>query len=46
MGRLEGAVLTFLVNAVWQTPVVAAAGFGAAFLLRRASAAYRYRLWV
>jgi beta-lactamase regulating signal transducer with metallopeptidase domain len=46
VGRLEGAILTFLVNAVWQAPVVAAVGFAGASMLARARAAYRHRLWV
>jgi D-alanyl-D-alanine endopeptidase (penicillin-binding protein 7) len=43
---LDGFVLTFLANALWQAPALAAAAWAGAQLLRRAPAAYRHRLWV
>lgn len=46
MGSLEGAVLTFLLNALWQLPLLAAVAWAGAFLLRRAPAAFRHRVWV
>jgi beta-lactamase regulating signal transducer with metallopeptidase domain len=42
----EGAVLTFLLNALWQLPLLAAVAWSGAFLLRRAPAAFRHRVWV
>jgi beta-lactamase regulating signal transducer with metallopeptidase domain len=39
-------VLTFLFNALWQLPLLFAAGWAGARLLRRAPAAYRHRVWV
>jgi Zn-dependent protease with chaperone function len=42
---VEGFVLTFLANAIWQAPLLALGGLGAARLLGTAPAAYRFRLW-
>jgi beta-lactamase regulating signal transducer with metallopeptidase domain len=39
-------VLTFLFNALWQLPLLFAAAWVGARLLRRAPAAYRHRVWV
>ncbi len=46
MRNLEGAVLTFLLNALWQLPLLVAVAWAGAFLLRRAPAAFRHRVWV
>jgi beta-lactamase regulating signal transducer with metallopeptidase domain len=43
---LEGATLTFLFNSVWQAPLLAGLGWASGWLLKRAPAAYRHRLWV
>jgi beta-lactamase regulating signal transducer with metallopeptidase domain len=42
----DAVVLTFLVNALWQAPVLALAGWVGARLLGSAPAAYRHRLWM
>ena len=46
MRSLEADLLTFLVNALWQIPLLAAATWAGAGLLARAPAAYRHRLWI
>ena len=46
MESLERTTLTFLVNALWQAPLLAGVGWTGARLLGRAPAAYRHRLWV
>jgi beta-lactamase regulating signal transducer with metallopeptidase domain len=43
--RLEGVVLTFLLNALWQAAFLAGLAGAGAWLLRRASSAHRHRLW-
>ena len=39
-------LLTFLLNAVWQIPLIAAAAALGAWLLKRASVKYRHWIWV
>ena len=39
-------LLTFLLNALWQIPVIAVAASLGAWALKRSSARYRHRLWV
>jgi len=46
VGGLEAALLGFLLNALWQAPVLAAAAWILARLLRSAPAAYRHRMWL
>jgi Zn-dependent protease with chaperone function len=46
VGSLERAIATFLVNAIWQAPLLAGVGWAGARILERAPAAYRHRLWV
>jgi beta-lactamase regulating signal transducer with metallopeptidase domain len=46
MTRVEGLVLTFLANAIWQAPVLVALAWAGTRLLRRAPAAYRHQLWL
>ena len=43
---LDGHVLTFLANALWQVPAVVVAAALAARLLRRAPARHRHALWL
>lgn len=38
-------LLTFLLNASWQVPLITAAGALAVFLMRRGPAAYRHAVW-
>src|SRR3954451_48405 len=44
MDRIAEAVVTFVVNAAWQSAVIASIGIGAARLLRRAPARLRFML--
>src|SRR4051812_24507183 len=44
MDRIAEAVVTFVVNAAWQSAVIASIGIGAARLLRRAPARLRFLL--
>jgi beta-lactamase regulating signal transducer with metallopeptidase domain len=44
MDRIAEAVVTFVINAAWQSAVIALIGIGAARLLRRASARLRFLL--
>lgn len=44
--KIDGLVLTFLLNALWQVPAVAAAGLAGERLLQRAPARMRHRLWL
>lgn len=46
MATLDGLVLTFLANALWQVPAVVVATALAARLLRRAPARHRHALWL
>ncbi|MBW8878900.1 MAG: M56 family metallopeptidase [Acidobacteria bacterium] len=46
MNGIEGIVLTFLLNALWQIPAVVGAGLLGARLLRRAPARQRHALWL
>ena len=46
MATLDGLVLTFLANALWQVPAVVLAAALAALLLRRAPARHRHALWL
>lgn len=46
MKSVEGLVLTFLGNALWQIPVILAVAAVGARLLRRGPARYRHALWV
>jgi beta-lactamase regulating signal transducer with metallopeptidase domain len=43
---LSSALLTFLLNSLWQVPLVAAAGWLASTLLRRSPASYRHGVWM
>src|SRR3954466_2165813 len=44
MDRIAEAVVTFVINAAWQSAVIALIGIGAARLLRRAPARLRFLL--
>lgn len=44
--RIDGPLLTFVLNATWQIPLVVAAGLAGAALLRRAGAGLAYALWM
>ncbi len=44
--RIDTLVLTFLLNALWQVPAVAAAGLAGERLLHRAPARLRHGLWL
>lgn len=44
--RIDGLVLTFLLNALWQVPVAVAAALLGDRLLRRSPARYRHALWL
>lgn len=46
METINGYVLTFLINSLWQVAVVAATAIGCAKLLRRAPARFQHLLWV
>jgi TonB family protein len=46
MKQLEPWLLTYLLNSLWQVPLLFAAGWIAARLLRRAGAPVEHRLWV
>ncbi len=46
MGRIDGLILTFLLNALWQIPTAVAAGLLGTRLLRRAPARQRHALWL
>ncbi|HEV7505710.1 MAG TPA: M56 family metallopeptidase [Thermoanaerobaculia bacterium] len=46
MKGLDGLLLTFLLNALWQIPAAVAAGLLGARLLRRAPARQRHALWL
>ncbi|HKI01631.1 MAG TPA: M56 family metallopeptidase [Thermoanaerobaculia bacterium] len=46
MGRIDGLILTFVLNALWQIPAAVAAGLLGDRLLRRASASLRHVLWL
>ena len=46
MESLDRAVLAFVVNALWQVPLVAASGALAGRLLHRAPGRFRHALWV
>jgi bla regulator protein blaR1 len=46
MERIDGLVLTFLLNALWQIPAAVAAGLLGTRLLRRAPARQRHILWL
>ncbi len=46
MKGLDGLLLTFLLNALWQIPVAVAGGLLGARLLRRAPARQRHALWL
>lgn len=43
---MDGLVLTFLVNALWQIPAILAVAALGAWLLRRGPARSRHSLWV
>ena len=44
--RIDGLILTFLLNALWQVPVAVAAALLGDRLLRRSPARYRHALWL
>ncbi|MEA2604510.1 MAG: hypothetical protein QOF89_5502 [Acidobacteriota bacterium] len=46
MKGVDGLVLTFLLNALWQVPAIVAAGLLGARLLRRAPVRYQHALWL
>lgn len=46
MRGIDGLVLTFLLNALWQIPIAVAAGLLGARLLRQAPAWQRHTLWL
>jgi beta-lactamase regulating signal transducer with metallopeptidase domain len=46
MGSIDSLVLTFVLNALWQIPVVVAAGLLGDRLLRQAPARHRHALWL
>ena len=46
MGRIDGLILTFVLNALWQIPAAVAAGLLADRFLRRAPASLRHTLWL
>ncbi|HSS75405.1 MAG TPA: M56 family metallopeptidase [Thermoanaerobaculia bacterium] len=46
MNGIDGIILTFLLNALWQIPAVVAGGLLGARLLRRAPARQRHALWL
>ncbi len=46
MRWIDGLILTFLLNALWQIPTAVAAGLLGSRLLRRAPARQRYALWL
>jgi len=46
MNGVDGIILTFLLNALWQIPVIVGAGLLGARLLRRAPARQRHALWL
>ena len=46
MEIVSRVILTFVVNALWQIPLLAAAAVMGAWLLRRCPARYQYWLWV
>lgn len=46
MIRIESFMLSYLLNALWQAPLVLAAGWVAACALRRLGATAEHRLWV
>ncbi len=46
MRSIDGLVLTFLLNALWQIPVLLAVGTFGGRLLRRGPARYRHALWL
>ena len=43
---LSSALLTFLLNSLWQVPLIAGAGWLASTLLRRSPASYRHGVWM
>lgn len=45
MDVISQAVLTFLVNSIWQVALVACVAGAASYFLRRAPACYRHALW-
>lgn len=45
-GTLESGVLSYLVNSVWQVPLLFAVGLMAARILRKISAEAEHRVWV
>jgi beta-lactamase regulating signal transducer with metallopeptidase domain len=46
VATIDALVLTFLLNALWQVPALAAAALLGARLLRRAPARHRFTLWL
>lgn len=46
MTSTESALLGFLVNALWQVPLLALGGWTGAALLRRGPAAFRHQVWL
>src|SRR5689334_19034011 len=46
METISRALLTFLLNSIWQVPLVAAVAWLACRLMRRSSASYRNAVWV
>ena len=46
MERIDGLVVTFLLNALWQVPIAVAVGLLGDRLLRRAPARLRHALWL
>lgn len=46
MSELHRFVLTYILNSIWQIPLIALVAFGCAVLLRKASFSVQHRLWV
>ena len=46
MTKFESIVLSYLANALWQVPLLFAAGWLAARVLRRFGPAVEHRVWV
>jgi hypothetical protein len=46
MNGLESWILSYLLNSLWQLPLLLAAGWVAAVAVRKAGAAWEHRVWV